>query len=197
MTELPITEPGIVSDISPAAEVPDVTVDVEPGYTARIDLADLPLVAKFVWRGLHGHNGKVYAVASGKPLVYMHRLIVGTTAKLETDHRNGDGLDNRRVNLRPATASQNRANMWKPRRPDGRPTSSIYKGVSWDKARGKWQSKISHFDVTTGRTRTYNLGRYESEVAAGAAYDKAATARWGPFARLNFPPSVEAIPCQR
>lgn len=155
------------------------------GYVALVDAADFWLVKGFNWRLLVGHRGKLYAHAkiAGKA-TYMHRVIAGTAPGLETDHVNGNGLDNRRVNLRPATRSQNSANSGKPRRPDGATHTSRYKGVSWDKARGKWQAKISR------NGRSTNLGRFTSEAEAAQAYDAAALEQWGSFARVNFPAGV-------
>ncbi|MFF3620002.1 AP2 domain-containing protein [Streptomyces sp. NPDC002467] len=162
-------------------------VDVKGGHSALIDVADLPLVSQYTWRPLKGHNGKLYAYAmAGRSAVYMHRLIAGTPAGLETDHVNGDGLDNRRSNLRVATCSQNSANTWKPRRSDGSTATSRFKGVTWDRSRSKWQAKI------TVDQHCKSLGRYDSEEEAARAYDAAAAARWGAFARLNFPVTREA-----
>lgn len=157
-------------------------VPVEGDYEAIVDAADYEVVARYRWRVLHRHNGKVYAHASitGGSL-YMHRLIAGTPAGYETDHINGNGLDNRRANLRIATRSQNSANMGKPRRPDGSPASSVYKGVTWVKGTRKWVAKI------TVSKRCKYLGSFASEVEAARAYDAAAEAAWGDFARLNFP----------
>lgn len=156
-------------------------------HHALVDDADVALVSTYEWTLLRGHNGKLYAYkGSGGVVVYMHRLIVGTPAGMETDHRNGDGLDNRRSNLRAATAGQNRANMGKPRRPDDAPHTSQYKGVNWDKSRDRWQAKI----VVDGLHR--NLGRYDDEADAARAYDDAALAAWGEFAWLNFPVQVPA-----
>jgi hypothetical protein len=170
-----ITEPGIYADLP--EDVPPIAVPIEGG-SVFIDAADLALVDGYRWRILHGHNGKRYAYDAHRS-VYMHRLIAGTPAGFETDHRNGEGLDNRRANLRVATPGQNRANAGKPKRPDGARHTSRFKGVSWDRARGRWQAKIT----VDGQCR--NLGRYDDEAAAARAYNDAALLAWGEFARLN------------
>jgi len=144
---------------------------------ALIDASDRSLVESYTWHALCGHNGKIYAYSRRR--VYMHRLIAGTPAGFETDHINGDGLDNRRANLRIASASQNSANMGKPARPGGSAHSSRYKGVSWDRSRDLWQAKI------TVNQHCRNLGRYSSQEAAALAYDEAARAAWGEFAMTN------------
>jgi len=169
-----VTKPGLIHNMPDAVRVP-----VGEGHYALVDRDDLHLVEGHTWSLLRGHTGKLYAYASGT--VYMHRLIAQTPAGMETDHINGDGLDNRRSNLRHATASQNRANTGKPARPDGSRHSSRFKGVSWDRSRGRWQAKIT----VNGLCR--NLGRYDYEESAAAAYDRAALAAWGEFAYLNFP----------
>ena len=164
------------------AAVEVVSVEIEQGFSALIDRADSDLVAPYPWRLMRGHTGKFYAYAQTKSgPVYMHRLIAKTPPGHETDHINGDGLDNRRSNLRVATCSQNLANRWKPRRSDGSSASSRFKGVCWDRSRSKWQAKIT----VSGHCR--NLGRYATEEEAARAYDAVAAATWGVFARLNFP----------
>lgn len=174
MADLIVTEPGVY-------EIPEDVRRIPVGrdHFALVDAADYPLVNYFNWYLLRGHNGKLYAYTNGS--VYMHRLIAGTPQGMETDHINGDGLDDRRANLRTATASQNRGNMGKPKRPDGSVHSSRYKGVSWDKVRERWQSKITANGVCR------NLGRYDDEAEAARAYDAAALLHYGEFARLNFP----------
>jgi hypothetical protein len=69
---------------------------------------------------------------------------------------------------------------------NGRPCTSRFKGVSWDKSKGKWVAQIKR----TGRQR--HLGRYDDEIAAAEAYDEAARETWGEHARLNFPDGVDA-----
>ncbi|MFD7705597.1 AP2 domain-containing protein [Streptomyces sp. NPDC059786] len=162
-------------------------IEIEKGHSVIIDRADEERIAPYSWHLLRGHNGKLYAYAQTKSgPVYMHRLIAKTPVGRETDHVNGDGLDNRRSNLRIATCSQNLANRWKPQRADGSTASSRFKGVSWDRSRSKWQSKI------TVNQHCKNLGRYDSEEEAARAYDAAALSHWGVFARLNFPIDGEA-----
>lgn len=92
------------------------------------------------------------------------------------DHENGDKLDNRRRNLRPATTEQNNAN-----RASVEGSSSRFKGVTWDKSRGKWLAAIT----TKGRSST--LGRFDNEEKAARVYDVHAKLMHGEFARLNFP----------
>jgi hypothetical protein len=177
------------ADPMPAAGDPPTTtrlVPVGPDHHAVIDAADWPLVGDAHWSLLRGHNGKLYAHRKTPDgTVYMHRLLAGTGPDQETDHVNGDGLDNRRENLRPATRSQNKANMGKPKRPDGSAHSSRFKGVSWDESRGRWQSKIT----VDGKCR--NLGRYDDETEAARAYDAAALEAWGDFALTNAPETGE------
>lgn len=177
-------EPGVYDDVDGRT----CRIEIEQGYSATINLGDKELVTPYSWRLLRGHNGKVYAYAQTKSgPVYMHRLIARTPVGRETDHINGDGLDNRRSNLRVATCSQNSANMWKPRRSDGSSATSRFKGVTWDRSRSKWQAKI------TVDQHCKSLGRYDSEEEAARAYDAAAVTHWGTFARLNFPSNGEVV----
>lgn len=113
---------------------------------------------------LNGQRGKK---------VLMHVLLSGHPG---VDHINRNGLDNRRSNLRPATSSQNAAN-----RPPQRGGSSQYKGVGWNKAAGKWKSKI-RVDY-----RYIHIGYFDDELSAAKAYDARARAAFGEFAYLNFP----------
>lgn len=103
----------------------------------------------------------------------MHNLIVGFVG---VDHKNGDGLDNRRANLRAANQSQNTANTRL--RSDNK---SGLRGVSWRKANNCWCAQIR----IDGKTLW--LGLFSTREAAARAYDVAALQIFGEFARLNFP----------
>jgi hypothetical protein len=147
------------------------------GPVVLIDEADQMLIAGFPWRVLNNKD-KQYAHAwNGRMHLYMHRLIAGAGPKDLVDHHNGNGLDNRRLNLRIATGSQNLANRWRQRNN----RTSQYKGVFWDSHRERWSASI-HV-----KQKTRALGRFTDEANAARAYDRAALDAWGQFARLNFP----------
>ena len=159
------------------------------GQEVLIDSEDYELVKGFQWRiitPMPRCPDKRYVMAWRRRMsIYMHRLIAGADSGEEVDHANGNGLDNRKNNLRIATRSQNQANKGKiPMR--GRHGTSQYKGVCWDKSRNSWAASI------TVNRRSRGLGRYSSEEEAARAYDKAALEAWGEFARLNFEEGVTA-----
>lgn len=139
-----------------------------------IDRADEALVSGFRWRLLS--NGYVMA-QRGNLYIYMHRLIAGAGPDEVVDHINHDPLDNRLRNLRLCQQAQNCANRNADRRKAG--TTSRHKGVSWDRSRARWAASI-HIE---GKTR--HLGRFSTEDDAARAYNDAAVATWGEFARLN------------
>lgn len=154
------------------------------GYEAIIDAADAHLVDGLDWTALvskrrDGTTRTVYAyrnnyVAPGKSkMALLHRVIMGARDGLQVDHRDGDGLNCKRVNLRIATGSQNNCNQRK-----GVANTSGCKGVTWDKANQKWRAEIR---VDGKRT---NLGRHKCLAAAAIAYAKASRALHGEFGRV-------------
>jgi len=148
-------------------------IPVGQDRVALVDDEDYALVSQYRWRTTsRQHRRTVYAI-NGKTRLLMHKLITGFK---QTDHINGNGLDNRRVNLRESTSAQNRMNMSKQR---GEYTSE-YKGVSWDYRRKKWRAYIQ-----VDRKHIY-LGRFDSEVDAAKVYDAAAVEYFGAFAYTNI-----------
>jgi hypothetical protein len=111
----------------------------------------------------------------------MHRVILAAPNGVEVDHRSGDGLDNRRANLRLATHAQNHQN--RTRKILG--CTSRHKGVHMHC--GRWQARIADGPVVDGHAKRRSLGHFDSEDAAGRAYDAAALVSFGEFASLNFP----------
>ena len=149
---------------------------------AIVDAADAPLVAGRSW-----HLGNGYATTtrsprvSGAQKIRMHQLILPTPEGLTADHRNLNRLDNRRSNLRPATAAQQQWN----RDLDCR-NSSGFKGVHPYKKTGQWRAMIR----LDGRSR--HIGLFDDLTEAAKAYDSAAREHFGEFARVNFPELVDA-----
>lgn len=124
----------------------------------------------------------MYAVRAGrtarcaKTTIALHRVIMGVVdSNIEVDHINGDGLDNRRTNLRLCTDRQQKFNN------RSRVGSSFYTGVSLDWNKLRWIAKIR------ADNKIRFLGLYADEVEAAIAYDLAARVLFGEFAKLNFP----------
>lgn len=116
-----------------------------------------------------------YAIRhKGQGIIYMHREILNAPAHLETNHRNHNGLDNRKTNLRVCTRAQNTQNA----RP--REVTSKFKGIGWYKSRSKWRAKI----FCNGKH--YHIGYFFDEDIAAKAYDKKAKELFGEFAITNF-----------
>jgi hypothetical protein len=152
--------------------------------TIRVDDDDSDLVAPHKWSSMRTQSGNTYAYATiAGRRIYLHHLITNRAprgkGRCVVDHVNGDGLDNRRSNLRPAINKQNGANR------DSWGGRSRFKGVSWSKAHQTWQAHI----MTDGRSQF--LGYFEVETEAARAYDHAALDAFGEFARLNLPHRID------
>lgn len=105
----------------------------------------------------------------------MHRLILGITdPKIQVDHKDGNGLNNQRSNLRIATHAENMFN-----RSSSKNSTSSYLGVSWNTANRRWLAAIKRNGITT------HLGSFKDEKLAALAYNKASLEMTGEFARLN------------
>ena len=156
-------------------------IDLGQGEWTLLDEVDYYRFGNLKW-SLGGYKKNLYAVSGIKnkdgnfELVRLHRLIMNPPENLVVDHRNGDGLDNRRENLRLATKSQNLFNSRKRKN-----TSSQFIGVSFDKRSGLWVAYIG-----LCRKKIF-LGYFKNEIDAAKAYDAAAKIYHGEFARLNFP----------
>lgn len=169
-----------MADIERAAdEFGFVKVPLTRGCFAIVDECDARDVLRFKWYATPGSRaGVMYAARTfggrkSKRTITMQKFITGYAM---TDHINGDGLDNRRCNLRPASPAENHHNLFmSPNNTTG------FKGVSFDKKNLRWAANIGVDGVQIW------LGRHDSPEAAALAYDNAAREYHGEFARLNFP----------
>lgn len=139
---------------------------------ALIDDADA-WVRDFTW---HDAGGYARARISPDRVESMHVLLMGALPGLMVDHVNGNGLDNRRANLRHVTSPENSAGARKTRRV----TASPYKGVS--RSPDGWVAR-----ARDGKGGRMYLGTFATEEAAARAYDEAVRAIRGEFGTYNFP----------
>lgn len=87
------------------------TIELTRGKTAIVDDDDYDFLLQWRWIAMPSPGGMWYAARhEGRKVIFMHRVLLGLTASDETDHKNRDGLDNRRQNLRRATRTQNQQN---------------------------------------------------------------------------------------
>jgi hypothetical protein len=157
------------------------TAKTEGKFTI-VDPPDFYRLNTFDWltcgRDDNLYAARVIRTQSGRlNTILMHREILDAPTGLLVEHRNTDSLDNRRSNLRLATASQNSCNS----RRDKSNTYSRYRGVSFSKRKGKW------FATIRVNGRKIWLGYFDNELDAARAYDAAARKYHGEFASLNFP----------
>jgi hypothetical protein len=151
-------------------------VPLTRGFSTTLNLEDKHFAVGHNWFAMPGDN-TFYAVRLvGGVHVYLHRVILNAPDDLDVDHKNRNGLDNRRCNLRLATISQNGANRALPAN-----KTSKYRGVSIYRPRNVWQAQFK----INGRNQ--GLGHFHNEEEAARAYDAMARKHFGEFAQLNFP----------
>jgi len=154
---------------------------VSQGKTVLVDEIDQDL-SQFKWcyHFIHSDNYYVERRVNGD-VTYLRRIILERILGhpidpgFVVDHINGDGLDNRRSNIRMVTAQQNQWN----KRKSTKPTTSIYKGVSKLKS-GKCVARIKINGILK------YVGTFNSEIDAAHAYDNAASNMFGKYANTNF-----------
>lgn len=158
-------------------------IQLTQGAVALVDDDDFDMLSQFSWSLAKRRRASTdYAQARvlGK-CTLMHRLLVNPGSGILVDHKDGNGLNNQRDNLRETNKSGNEGNTNK------RATNtSGYKGVFWDKTRGKWLAQIH---TAAGNI---HLGRHATREEAALAYNKGAMAHFGEFARLNVVPGLPA-----
>lgn len=149
------------------------------GELVLVDECDLQAVRRHRWFVNRQKNASYVTATvrtgSKSRRILMHRMILRIrSSRFEGDHIDGNGLNNRRKNLRKVTHGQNQQNR---RKSEGK--SSRFKGVV--RAGSKWQAQIKI------RKKLVRLGRFEREDDAARAYDEKARSGFGKHALLNFP----------
>lgn len=162
-----------------------ILVPLTKGLQCLIDKADAPLVLNRKWKARRGINtwyaqATIYLKGGKYTTIQMHRVILGAGPGGVVDHKDGNGLNNTRENIRICTKQQNNRKRFL--RKD---SSTGFKGVTrhWN----KWRAKI----LVNSKQR--HIGLFDTPELAAAAYDVAAIEEFGrEWAILNFPELVPA-----
>lgn len=153
------------------------------GKFASVDDEDYDWLKQFKWSAQKKSlvNRVVYYAVrqtsrtnKKRQFLRMHREIAARADFPETDHIDGDGLNNQKHNLRPATHGQNQQNQHKRLK-----CASCYKGVNWDRHKSKWQVRLRLNGIRQ------HVGYFSDERLAAIAYNKAAIKAFGKFALIN------------
>lgn len=155
-------------------------IPLTQGKFAIVDAEDYDRLSRYKWCAVKA-GGTFYAGRKKNGIfVRMHREILCVPKGIICDHKDRNGLNNRKSNLRFCTRAQNQYNSNK--RPG---CSSKYKGVNWDKMKKKWRTRIGF------ERHRLHLGLFEDPIDAVVTYDRKAIELFGEFAYLNFPQLVE------
>ena len=148
-----------------------VAIPLTRGLFAVVDADDAALVAAHKWHAVPARSTYYAARRVGSKTIYMHRKILGlveAASCVHVDHDDGDGLNNRRKNIRPCTPAQNSQKRASRKTPAG------MRGV-WPKGR-RFVAQIGHAG------KFHYLGSFSTQEAAQAAYSAAAVRLFGDFA---------------
>ena len=147
------------------------------GKFAIVDNEDFDELSKHKWNAC-SDRGNFYARRLQRKgikriNIHMHREVINAPVGIEVDHKNGNGLDNQKCNLRLCTRFENTRNRHQKIK-----NQSGYKGVTPEGK--KWKSRIR----VNGKEKY--LGLFGSKKLAARIYDDAAREYFGEFASTNF-----------
>lgn len=151
-------------------------IQLTQGLVVQVDDEDYNFLNKYKWQAVKC-NSKYYAkridgFKNGKrKFMYLHREIMKTPNNLIVDHKDRNGLNCQKSNMRNCTYSENRMNSV------GSGKSKFH-GVSYNRKSITAQIKVNG--------KIYHLGIFKTEELAAKEYDKAARLYHGEFANLNF-----------
>jgi len=145
-----------------------------------VDAEDYDRLNQHKWHVCKSHRSIYAGRNSKRRLIRMHRVLLNAPPGRIVDHRDGNGLNNRKHNLRLCTHQENNYNK--------RPylgTTSRFKGVFWHKRENKYSAGIRK------NGKRYYLGCFDDEIEAAVVYDIKAMELFGEFAYFNFPELME------
>lgn len=148
-----------------------VAIPLPRGLAALVDADDADWLSCYRWRAIRIRRTWYAVRDDGDRLVYMHRLILDAPAGMIVDHRDGNGLNNTRANLRVVTARENAINAAK-----RAGCSSRYRGVDWCASARAWRARV----WPDGREQL--VGYFATEKEAAEARERAALSVYGEYA---------------
>lgn len=155
-------------------------IPLTQGQFAIVDDDDYEILSKFKWHASHERTNFYAArrITIGQrksKTIKMHREILRISdSNIQIDHKDGNGLNNQKSNLRIATISQNQRN----KSVQGNNKCGL-KGVYFDKKLKKWRA------VFSPNKKSVHIGCFNTAIEAAMAYNDAALKHYGEFARLN------------
>ncbi len=147
-------------------------ITLTQGKRTMVDDEDYEVLSKNKWYAAKRGYGFYAQKFFNKKLVQMHRMIMDAPKGMEVDHINGNTLDNRKINLRVVSRSQNEWNRKKQRN-----NTTGYKGVTLKE--GRYVARIRVYK------KLYFLGSFTDKKDAAMAYNEGAIKFHGEFALLN------------
>ena len=156
----------------------NISTPKHPDTYALVDNEDYDELAVHKWTA-HEKHGTIYAerrvvVGTKQRIIHMHRVVMGVAGGVIYDHRNGNGTDNQKHNLRRCSHKENMRNQKL-----NITNKTGMKGVSWKKNQGRFVAQI------TVDGKNFNLGCHICPMRTAAIYNNAAAESFGEFARLN------------
>ena len=145
-------------------------IQLTQGQVALVDDDIFEELNQFKWcvvkdRKIFYAHRQLPTVNGKRCKIKMHHAIIGKPPKgYETDHKNGQGLDNQRHNLRHVTHRENCQNR------KNQESSSQYPGIYWKKDEKKWIAQIQ----INGKSNS--LGCFVDELEAFKIYKQAVEA---------------------
>ncbi len=152
------------------------------GKVALVDDEDFEYLNKIKW---YVSKTKTNFYAANDKIGLMHRFILKSPRDKITDHKDHNGLNNQKYNIRICTYSQNAQN-----RISKLNGNSHFLGVTKIINKKKYKNRIYIYQYymaqITVKGKQKTIGMYKSEIQAAKTYNNAALKHHGDFANLNI-----------
>ena len=149
-------------------------IQLTGGKVAIVDDEDFEELNRYKWHYCEGYAIRADYSGGKRQVIRMHRVVTSAPPNFLVDHINGEGIDNRRSNLRLCTHGENQMNRDRPKS-----STSGYSGVNYHRASGKWQCRVQ------SNGKRHDLGLFDNKHDAARMYNFWCVDLHGKFARPN------------